>query len=132
MRTLPRSVLLVDDDAAIREALSDLLSDEGFTVHAVRNGREAIDWLHEADEVPHVVLLDLMMPVMDGRTFLGVREGDRLLSRIPVVVITADRGFADLAARYRLQGILPKPLALESLIEMIDGCPVQQATSAGS
>jgi CheY-like chemotaxis protein len=119
-------VLVVDDDEAIREALTESLSDEGFTVHAVNNGREAIDWLHSAGEVPQVVLLDLMMPVMDGRTFLRVREDDPRLLRVPVVVITAERAVADLGFKHSLRGILPKPIVLESLLEMIDPYSLEQ------
>ena len=68
MATRP-SVLLVDDDVAIREALAEVLVDEGFAVHQAVNGREALDWLHHDGSNgsrPCVVLLDLMMPVMDG------------------------------------------------------------------
>ena len=122
----PRLVLVVDDDEDIREALTELLCDEGFTVHAVNNGLEAIDWLHDARHVPHVVRLDLMMPVMDGRTFLSVREDDPYLSRVPVVVITAERAVADLGFKHSLRGILPKPIVLESLLEMIDRDPREQ------
>jgi CheY-like chemotaxis protein len=132
MRVAPRTVLLVDDDAAIREALSDLLTDEGVTVHAVANGREAVDWLHSASVSPDVVLLDLSMPVMDGRTFLSVRKTDPVLSRVPVVVITAERAVADLAAKYRLDGILPKPIVVESLLEMLDRGSQDQPGSAAS
>jgi len=132
MRVAQRTVLLVDDDAAIREALSDLLSDEGVTVHAVTNGREAVDWLHSASVAPDVVLLDLSMPVMDGRTFLSVRKTDPVLSRVPVVVITAERAVADLAAKYRLDGILPKPIVVDTLLEMLDRGSQDQPGSAAS
>ncbi len=132
MGVAPRLVLLVDDDEDIREALTDFLSDEGVAVHAVTNGREAIDWLHSASVVPDVVLLDLSMPVMDGRTFLSVREADPGLSRVPVVVITAERAVADLAAKYRLDGILSKPIVVDRLLDMIDRRPRAQARSAAS
>ena len=83
-------VLLVDDDEAIREALTELLVCEGFAVHPAQNGKEALDWLHR-NGGPCVVVLDLMMPVMDGRTFLGIRRADPSLSKIPVLVATATR-----------------------------------------
>jgi len=93
----PRSVLLVDDDAAIRDALTELLVDEGFVVHCTVNGREALDWLRHAPEPPQAILLDLMMPVMDGRTLLRFRKAEPLLLRIPLLVFSADRTCSDLA-----------------------------------
>lgn len=62
-------ILLVDDDDAIREALGDFLQDEGYVTHSARNGAEALERLEELPS-PCVVILDLMMPVMDGREVL--------------------------------------------------------------
>jgi CheY-like chemotaxis protein len=119
------SILLVDDDVAIREALAETLVDEGFAVHAAPNGREALDWLrHEGSNGsrPCVVLLDLMMPVMDGRAFLAVRNRDPELSTIPILVISAATGCADLAGTEGVIGVFPKPLALDGLLEAIGRC----------
>ena len=116
------SILLVDDDVAIREALAEVLVDEGFAVHAAPNGKDALDWLrHEGSNGsrPFVVLLDLMMPVMDGRTFLAVRNADPSLSTIPILVISAETGCAELAGAQGVSGVFPKPLALDGLLEAI-------------
>ena len=118
----PRSVLLVDDDAAIRDALTELLVDEGFVVHSTGNGREALDWLHQAAEPPDAILLDLMMPVMDGRTLLRLRKAEPLLRRIPLLVFTADRLCSDLAADPDIDGVLSKPVVVEELLDAIDRC----------
>jgi CheY-like chemotaxis protein len=118
----PRSVLLVDDDAAIRDALSDLLADEGFTVHCTANGREALAWLQQSIDPPDTILLDLMMPVMDGRMLLRTRKTDPRLQRIPVLVFTAERACPDLAGDPDIDGILPKPIVVEELLEAIDRC----------
>ncbi len=83
----PRSVLVVDDDADIRDALSILLEDEGYTVATARDGRDALEI---ADSIhPDVVLLDLMMPVMSGWQVLTAMKRSQALRTIPVVVMTA-------------------------------------------
>ncbi len=116
-----RPILLVDDDAGIREALAEVLAFEGFAVHVAQNGREALEWLHE-NSGPCIVLLDLMMPVMDGRTFLSIRSTDPYLSKIPVLVISADAGCRELTKAHAVSGVFPKPLALDRLIAAIDQC----------
>jgi len=119
------AVLLVDDDVAIREALAEVLVDEGFAVHEAGNGAEALDWLHRHGSngtKPCVVLLDLMMPVMDGRTFLAARSAAPSLSTIPVLVISAETGCAELAGTPGVTGVFPKPLALDQLLEAIGRC----------
>jgi CheY-like chemotaxis protein len=118
----PRSVLLVDDDAAIRDALTELLVDEGFVVHSTGNGREALDWLRQTAAPPDIILLDLMMPVMDGRTLLRLRKADPLLMAIPLLVFTADRACGDLEADPNIDGILTKPVVVEDLLDAIDRC----------
>ena len=86
---LPReAVLIVDDDAAIRDSLSSLLQEEGYEVATAANGVEALDCLHRGLR-PCAILLDLMMPVMDGWDFRAVQRQDPTLSAIPVIVVTA-------------------------------------------
>ena len=118
----PRSILLVDDDAAIRDALTELLVDEGFVVHSTANGREALDWLGQAADPPDAILLDLMMPVLDGRTLLRLRKADPSLRQIPLLVFSADRTCNDLAADPDIDGILCKPVVVEDLLDAIDRC----------
>src|SRR5919206_1695644 len=83
-------VLVVEDDFAIRETLRELLEDEGYRVAWAANGKEALARLHE--RAPRVILLDLMMPVMDGWEFRVAQQRDPALASIPVVVISADHG----------------------------------------
>jgi CheY-like chemotaxis protein len=117
-----RAVLLVDDDVAIREALAEALVEEGFPVHAAQNGREALDWLQQNGDTPCVVLLDLMMPVMDGRTFLGLRGADPSLSKIPVIVVSAESGCFELTKTHDVRVVLHKPIVWEGLVTAIQGC----------
>lgn len=115
-----RMVLVVDDDAAIREALSDLLGDEGYRVATATNGAEALTLLRSAGELrPCVILLDLMMPVMSGQEFYAEQQRDPALSRIPTVVISADGNVARKAAAFGAE-FLSKPVRLETMLGLLD------------
>ena len=82
-------VLVVDDDPDIRDSLREVLEDEGYAVSCVSNGREALDYLKSKQPRPCVILLDLMMPVMDGWQFRREQKQDPEIADIPLVVITA-------------------------------------------
>ena len=81
-------ILIVDDDPDIRDSLKEVLEDEGYEVNGVANGREALDYLRRGQR-PCVILLDLMMPVMDGWQFRKEQKQDADIAGIPLVVITA-------------------------------------------
>ena len=80
------TILVVDDTTLARESLSKLLEYEGFRTITARNGKEA--WAMMYHDRPDLVLLDLMMPEMDGVTFLSVLRGSPLWKDLPVVVLT--------------------------------------------
>lgn len=80
--------MIVDDDSAVRTALKELFETEGYTVVLAANGRAALNRLMEGFR-PNVVLLDLMMPVMDGWQFRKEQKQDADIAGIPLVVITA-------------------------------------------
>jgi two-component system chemotaxis response regulator CheY len=111
----PARILVVDDDRDARAALAALLNAEGYEVVAVTNGEEALAVLRR-DGAVRLVLLDLMMPVMDGFTFLRERALDRTLGAVPVVVTSAldCRGDLDVAA------YLHKPVDPDDLLSIIE------------
>jgi CheY-like chemotaxis protein len=112
-----RAVMIVDDDDAIREALEDVLSDEGYEVVGVSDGQQALDYLH-AEKRPHAILVDLWMPVMDGWKFLDALLDDPRFSRIPLVVLTAAR---DQRARdLRVAEVLTKPVQLQQVLSALE------------
>jgi len=84
----PASVLLVEDDLPIRDSLGEALTEEGFDVSTAGNGAEALERLRSG-RLPSVIVLDLMMPVMDGWDFRQEQLGDPALRDIPVVVVSA-------------------------------------------
>lgn len=105
-------VLVVDDDPEILEAICDILDAEGYRVAQARNGLEALDRVRA--ERPEVILLDLMMPVMDGHAFARALRA-RGNGAIPIVVISAD-GNAHRATALGARGFLSKPFDIDSLL----------------
>ena len=110
-------VLLVDDDDDVRDALTTLLEDEGFAVTAARNGFEAINFVAESETPPALIMLDLMMPVMDGWTFCKLRQGTMKLRSIPVLVMSASSMVGEWEP-IGVDGTLSKPVDLERLTRL--------------
>jgi CheY-like chemotaxis protein len=111
------SILIVDDDDAIREALEDVLSDEGYHVVGMSDGQQALTYL-QAEPRPSAMLVDLWMPVMDGWKFLDAVLDDPRLSRIPLIVLTAAR---DQRARdLRVSEVLTKPVQLQQVLAALE------------
>jgi CheY-like chemotaxis protein len=106
-------VLVVDDEIDIREAVAEVLADEGYEVYAAGDGAEA---LRKARTVhPSLVLLDLMMPGMNGWEFRAAQASDPELKQIPVVVLSALGKVAGLDAN----GFIQKPFDLEELLSAV-------------
>jgi CheY-like chemotaxis protein len=109
-------VLLAEDDEDLREAMVDMLNDAGYSVEAVSNGRDALSWLEDNLAPPRVILLDLMMPVMDGWQFLDERQKTPKIAAVPVVVLSAN---GDFARESDTIGFMRKPVAVKSLLAVI-------------
>jgi CheY-like chemotaxis protein len=113
-------VLIVEDDEDLREMMAQMLTIEGFGTATVSNGREALEYLHTTRK-PHVILLDLMMPVMDGWEFRRQQKADPLIAPVPVIVLSAldQRRAAPMEA----EAFLNKPLDFDRLLELVrDHC----------
>jgi CheY-like chemotaxis protein len=82
-------ILVVDDEEGIRGAMVNFLEDEGFAVRAAANALEALDLIADSEIRPALIMLDLMMPVMDGWEFCKLRQGVRILRDIPVLAVSA-------------------------------------------
>jgi CheY-like chemotaxis protein len=112
-------ILVIDDEADIRFLISELLIDEGYTVAQAADGHEALVYLQAADSLPCVILLDMMMPIMNGWDFLYARQRDPVVQAIPVVVISAFPALAQAAAPLGVQGALTKPINLDRLLATV-------------
>ena len=111
------SVMLVEDDSDIREGLTGFLEQEGYHVITAENGRDAINQIEHDDKKPGLVLLDLMMPVMNGWEFLEEKKMHKDLAKIPVLVISAVPGSPCIPGAL---GFLKKPLDLNRLMDFVE------------
>ena len=110
-------VLIVEDDADLREMMAQMLSLEGFQAAAVANGFEALKYLHDGHSKPDVILLDLMMPVMDGWEFRRKQQADPAFADVPVIVLSAlDQSRA---ADVQAEAFLKKPLDFDRLLQLV-------------
>jgi CheY-like chemotaxis protein len=110
-------VMVVDDDPDIRDSLADLLLDEGYRVVTAQDGSEALDKLRTLR--PCAILLDWMMPVMNGAQFQAAKHEDASLASIPVVIISADRNVAENAKAVGLE-YLAKPVRIEQVLNALE------------
>jgi CheY-like chemotaxis protein len=117
-RAQKNDILLVEDDFDVRDMMTFFLESEGYRVAAAANGQEAIDYLKRG-QVPRLILLDLMMPVMNGWEFRQQQQQDPRLSQIPVVVISADSNVREKANSLGASNYLAKPIEFDMLLEVI-------------
>ncbi len=114
---LLKSILIVDDDADVREMLGQFFAIEGYAVATAGNGREALEQLRRAEHLADLILLDLMMPVMDGWQFRLEQQRDPRLASIPVVVLSAVYNARERAALLGAVDYMQKPVEFDKLIE---------------
>jgi len=112
-------VLVVDDDTEIRETMVELLMDEGYEAVGARDGIEALAQLRDPDDRWGLVLLDLMMPNMDGRTFRAEQLQDPAIAPIPVVIVSAMTDVAAAAEELKVAAHMTKPASLRDLIQVV-------------
>jgi CheY-like chemotaxis protein len=120
---LSAQILVVEDDEAIRDIIQYILESAGFTVSCARHGKEALQLLETAGNLPSLILLDLMMPIMNGWEFLRAREEEPSIAGIPVIVLSASgtNPPPGVAAAF------PKPLDLGTLLDLAhEYCQVQE------
>jgi CheY-like chemotaxis protein len=122
------TIIIVEDDEAIRFTVQQVLEMEGYRVAAFANGKEALEGLSQVDG-PCLILLDLMMPVMDGWQFLEARRHNRdAIAAIPVVVVSA---WADQARNEEsVAGFVKKPVDVEVLLRMVTNYCERSAAAA--
>jgi chemosensory pili system protein ChpA (sensor histidine kinase/response regulator) len=109
-----KALLLVEDDELLREVLEQFLREHGFEVHAAGDGVEALEIIISDGVRPAVIVLDLRLPSLNGWELVEVLDSDRLLSAVPIVVITGASS-PGLNARGRTS-VLRKPFASSDLV----------------
>jgi two-component system chemotaxis response regulator CheY len=124
-----QSILVVEDNQDIRDTLEDVLKTEGYRVYSVKNGHEAMAALKRIPG-PSLILLDMMMPGMDGWAFLEAQKNDYVLAKLPVVVVSAlsaakaltTAGFGAEEGKGPIQavGYLRKPVAFDALMDVVE------------
>jgi len=110
-------VLVVDDDPAIRGLVADALRDEGYTVDLAAHGREALEAMRARR--PATVVLDLMMPIMDGFTFMEACHNEQLCDEVPIVVISAVHDAIERIQDVPMHACIAKPFDLDELIRTV-------------
>jgi len=112
------SVLIIEDDDGVRDSLAAILREEGYVVEVAGSGTEAFAHLRSRPH-PTLILLDLMMPEMDGIDFRQRQLEDAELRKIPVIIISARPDIARQAARLGADGFLQKPMSFEELLHLV-------------
>jgi CheY-like chemotaxis protein len=111
-------VLIVEDDAQIATALGDTLRDEGYEVQWASNGQEGLAVL--ARWVPHVILLDLVMPIMDGRSFRAAQRAlPSAVAALPVIVLSGSRDARARAEELGAVAAITKPFDLDDVVRTV-------------
>ena len=113
-----KTLLIVDDEQDVRETLSEALELSGYQSSSVSNGEEALKALMRPEK-PSLILLDLMMPVMDGLEFMKAKELIPELVDIPVIIISADLRAESKIAGFKVAGYIRKPISLDNLLKTV-------------
>lgn len=115
----PKSILVVEDDPGLLNILADVFGGENYRVLRARNGQEALDSLRTSEELPGLICLDLMMPVMDGQTFLDEiqkKAENARFQEIPILVLSAAR----VEVCGTTVGLLRKPPNIGQLLDLAE------------
>lgn len=115
---MPKRILVVEDDTSIRELLVELLESEGYDVSSAVNGLEGLKVLQTKSK-PDLILIDLMMPVMDGYTFRSEQLKNTDWSKIPTVVMSAEANAKEKMKTYNITAFLSKPVELDTILKTV-------------
>lgn len=117
-----RRILIVEDSPDIQSLLASFLNGDGYLVECASNGHDALKMLHASQTLPDLILLDLMMPEMDGFEFRRASESHPDIALIPIVVMTADGDIQAKATQIKAHGYLKKPfVSLDTILQTIEG-----------
>lgn len=116
-----KSILIVEDSPDLQDLLSELLRTDGYIPVQAFNGKQALELLLSMPQKPSLILLDIMMPVMDGLEFLERKKKSSQLDPIPVVVMSADLNAEANAKSLRIDAFIPKPIKnVTQLLDLVE------------
>ena len=113
-----KHILVVEDSPDLQALLVRLLEGEGYEMSRAYNGREALELLQSMTQLPSFILLDIMMPVMDGIEFRREQLADPRLAKVPVVVMSADADPQGKAKQLRVANVVRKPISVDQVLEI--------------
>lgn len=116
---MSKRILIVEDDNSIRELLVELLQSEGYEVASAVNGLEGLKYL-QTQKNPDLILIDLMMPVMDGYSFRTEQLKNADWSKIPVVVMSAEANAKEKMKNFGITAFLAKPVELDTILKTVE------------
>jgi len=116
----PLRILVVEDEETIGEVIVDVLGDEGYDVRRARNGRDALDVL--SCWMPALIVLDLMMPIMDGRAFREEQRRHPDIAQVPVVLISGAREIEAKGEELGVMAAIEKPFDIENFLDVVSQC----------
>jgi CheY-like chemotaxis protein len=117
-RSGTRTVLVVEDDPELRSLFAQILADHGYAVRTAEDGLVGLEKM--AAERPDLILLDMIMPVLDGHAFRKAQLADPSWRRIPVIVISATSEFLDPGATLGAKAVLGKPFDFDELLALVE------------
>ena len=113
------TVMIVEDDRDVLESMAEVLEDHDYGVVRAAHGQEALDQLRDQTDKPCVILLDIMMPVMDGWQFRAEQQVDPSIAKVPVVILSAHARAQEAAQQMDAAAALEKPVKLETLLKTV-------------
>jgi CheY-like chemotaxis protein len=111
-----KKILFVDDSLDHQELVAEFYFGEGYEIVCASNGQEALDLLETMEKLPAFILLDLMMPVMDGHGFRDAQLNNPRLTPIPIVIMTADINVEAKAKKLNANAYIVKPANVDDLL----------------
>ncbi len=115
-----KKILLVEDDVDIQYLMKQLLESEGYDVNCAANGKEALEKLRDNSYDPNLIILDLLMPIMDGYQFCQEQIKDDRLAQIPLIVMSAERDIRGIKTAIRATDYIKKPLDIDTLLTSVE------------
>lgn len=115
-----KRILIIDDNVSLVGALKELLTITGHEVITAHNGHEALQLLSSLKELPALIILDMIMPVMNGLEFRAAQLQDPTLSHIPIILLTANNSFKDSKEKLQAYEFLNKPVDSKDLLYVVE------------